>query len=78
VTPIIQPQQQPGGLVEALKNGLLQLEIDRVQGSIPDDEYVAAKPALEHTIQWALTWAAARREIARQELSRDVSHTSAA
>ncbi len=47
MTPIIQPQQQPGGLIEALKDGLLQFEIDRVQGSIPDDEYAA--PSFELT-----------------------------
>jgi len=73
-----QTKRTQATLVEALKDGLFQLEIDRVQGAIPEDEYLSAKQALERTIQWALTRATARRAIARQELSNDVSHTPAA
>lgn len=65
-------------LIEALKDGLYQLETDRAQGSIPEDEYASARQALERTIQWALTRTAARIETARRELSPDESHTSTA
>jgi hypothetical protein len=73
-----QSEETQTTLVEALKEGLFQLETDRVEGSIPEEEYASAKQALESTIQWALTRTAARRETARQELSRDVSRPSAA
>jgi hypothetical protein len=71
-------EQTRASLVEALKDGLFQLETDRVQGSIPEDEYASARQALERAIQWALTRAAARIETATQELSPDKSHTSIA
>ena len=48
-------------LVEALKEGLFQLETDRLQGVIPREEYASVKQALEGTIQWASTRAGARR-----------------
>jgi hypothetical protein len=42
-------------LVDALKEGLFQLESDRMQGAICSEDYTSAKRALEGTIQWALT-----------------------
>lgn len=71
-------ERTTASFVEALKDGLFQLETDRVQGSIQEEEYASAKRALEGTIQWALTRAAARIETARGGLSPDVSHTSTA
>jgi hypothetical protein len=42
-------------LVDALKEGLFQLESDRLQGIIHGEDYTSAKQALEGTIRWALT-----------------------
>jgi hypothetical protein len=56
-----QAAQTSVSLVEALKEGLFQLETDRLQGVIPREEYASVKQALEGTIQWALTRAGARR-----------------
>jgi len=42
-------------LVDALKEGLFQLESDRMQGMIRGEDYTSAKHALEGTIRWALT-----------------------
>jgi cell division septation protein DedD len=42
-------------LVDALKEGLLQLESDRVQGIIRVEDYASAKHAMEGTIRWALS-----------------------
>ena len=42
-------------LVDALKDGLFQLESDRVQGSISGEDYASAKRAMEGTIRWALS-----------------------
>jgi hypothetical protein len=47
--------QRPVYLVDALNEGLFQLEADRVQGVIRGEEYSSAKHALEATIRWALT-----------------------
>lgn len=41
-------------LVEALKEGLLQLESDRLQGLIAKEEYASARQALDRTIEWAV------------------------
>jgi hypothetical protein len=47
--------QSPAPLVEALKEGLFQLESDRMEGVICVEDYASAKQALEGTIHWALT-----------------------
>ncbi|MGA9672316.1 MAG: hypothetical protein WBQ94_24090 [Terracidiphilus sp.] len=73
-----QPERANVALVEALKDGLFQLETDRLRGAIPEEEYVSAKQALERTIQWALTRSSAQRENVLQQLGRDVSHPSTA
>jgi hypothetical protein len=49
------------GLVEALKEGLFQLESDRLQGAIPIEKYTAVKQALDGTIAWAVSRNGARR-----------------
>ena len=41
-------------LLEAMKEELFQLEIDRQQGKITPDEYAKAKAALDETIKRAL------------------------
>jgi hypothetical protein len=46
--------QEPALLVGALKDGLFQLETDRIEGAIRGEDYAAAKRSLEGTIQWAL------------------------
>jgi len=56
-----QAAQTSPSLVEALKEGLFQLETDRLQGVIPREEYASVKQALEGTIEWALTRAGPRR-----------------
>jgi hypothetical protein len=62
----------PASLVEALKEGLFQLETDRLQGTIRGEEYAAAKQALEGTIAWALARAEAQRgtTLTQAELTR--------
>ncbi len=47
--------QSPVTLVNALKEGLFQLESDRIQGIICGEDYASAKRALEGTIHWAVT-----------------------
>lgn len=41
-------------LLEGLKEELFQLELDRQEGRISDDEYQSAKAALDHTLKRAL------------------------
>ena len=41
-------------LLEAMKEELFQLEIDRQQGKITPEEYAKAKAALDETIKRAL------------------------
>jgi hypothetical protein len=72
-----QAGQTPATLIEALKEGLFQLEIDRLQGAIPGEEYASAKQSLENTIEWALARAGDRRETTPRVMSPDVSHPSA-
>ena len=48
-------------LVDACKEGLFQLESDRVQGVILGEEYTSVKRALEGTIRWAVTRAENRK-----------------
>ena len=48
-------------LLEGLKEELFQLEVDRKQGQITQQEYETAKAALDHTLERAL-----KREAARQ------------
>ncbi len=47
--------------VEALKEGLFQLETDRLQGAISSEEYASVKLSLEGTIEWALKRPSNRR-----------------
>jgi len=49
---------QTSCLIEALKGELFQLEIDRLRGTVSDDEYSSAKSALEETVKRALARAA--------------------
>jgi hypothetical protein len=44
----------PSMLLEALKEELFQLEVERQQGRISHQEYEAAKSALDQTLQRAL------------------------
>ena len=46
-------------LVEVLKEELFQLELDRVRGSISEEDYAATKQALNHTLERALAKAGA-------------------
>ncbi|HEY6305963.1 MAG TPA: hypothetical protein VI488_05820 [Candidatus Angelobacter sp.] len=50
----------PTSLLEALKEELLELETNRLAGSISRQEYDAAKRTLERTVKRALTQAAAK------------------
>ena len=70
--PVGQAGRAPASLVEALKEGLFQLETDRLQGAIRGEEYAAAKQALEGTIAWALARAEAQRgtTLTQAELTR--------
>ncbi len=49
-----QPGRGAANLVEALKEGLFQLESDRLQGVILKEEYASVKRALDRTIEWAV------------------------
>ena len=49
-----------GLLVDALQEGLFQLESDRVRGVVGGEEYTSAKYALEGTIRWAVSRAGNR------------------
>jgi len=46
--------QPPGLLLEALKEEIFQLEVEHKQGRISQEEYVAAKAALDHTLERAV------------------------
>ena len=66
-TPALADYTEPAGpvrdrsalLLEALKEELFQLEVDRQQGRISADEYAKAKSALDETMRRALTRAKA-------------------
>jgi hypothetical protein len=46
--------QRPGLLLEALKEEIFQLELEHKGGRISQEEYVAAKAALDHTLERAV------------------------
>jgi hypothetical protein len=48
------PSSAPTLLLQALKEELFQLELDRQQGNIPEAEYTTAKAALDKTLQRAI------------------------
>jgi hypothetical protein len=48
------PVGRPGLLLEALKEELFQLEVDRKQGNLSQQEYEKAKAALDQTLERAL------------------------
>ena len=50
----VAPRDRNAELLEAMKEELFQLEIDRQQSKISPDEYVKAKAALDETIKRAL------------------------
>jgi hypothetical protein len=50
----LQPANAAPPLLEALKEELFQLEIDRAKGSISPEDYAATKEALNHTMQRAV------------------------
>jgi hypothetical protein len=56
-----QPSASRSSILDALKEELFQLEVDRKQGNINQQEYEKAKSALDHTLERAL-----KREAARQ------------
>lgn len=51
---VVHPRDRNALLLEAMKEELFQLEIDRQQGKISPEEYAKAKSALDETIQRAL------------------------
>jgi hypothetical protein len=59
VSSVVSPPQQPAShstlLLDAMKEELFQLEIERQQGRITEEEYVKAKAALDHTLKRALS-----------------------
>jgi len=67
ITPPLQmpalASQPAGSIVDALKEGLFQLESDRVRGTIHEEEYASAKHALEGTIRWAV----ARKPVSKKK-----------
>ncbi len=54
VVPEIPVRDRSSQLLEAMKEELFQLELDRQQGKIAPDEYAKAKAALDETIRRAL------------------------
>jgi len=48
------PRDRNAMLLEAMKEELFQLEIDRQQGKVSPEEYATAKAALDETIKRAL------------------------
>ena len=62
-------EHSPESLVDALKEGLFQLESDRMQGLIGGEDYVSAKRALEGTIGWAVARAENRRAGKSEEMT---------
>jgi hypothetical protein len=52
------PPRSPSLLLDGLKEELFQLEVDRKQGNISQQEYETAKAALDHTLERALKRAA--------------------
>ena len=52
--PARQAAGRPGLLLEALKEELFQLEVDRKQGNISQPEYERARAALDHTLERAI------------------------
>ena len=53
-SPVSSPSSAPTLLLQALKEELFQLEVDRQQGKIPEAEYVTAKAALDQTLARAI------------------------
>jgi hypothetical protein len=54
IEPTASPRDRQALLLEAMKEELFQLEIDRQQGKISPEEYTKAKAALDETIRRAL------------------------
>ncbi|MGB8888077.1 MAG: hypothetical protein WCC87_15200 [Candidatus Korobacteraceae bacterium] len=54
IEPAASPRDRNALLLEAMKEELFQLEIDRQQGNISPEEYTKAKAALDETIRRAL------------------------
>jgi hypothetical protein len=48
------PAAKPSMLLEALKEELFQLEVERKQGKITPEDYEKAKAALDQTLERAL------------------------
>ena len=53
--PVAAPRDRQGLLLEAMKEELFQLELDRQQGKVSPEEYATAKAALDETIKRAVT-----------------------
>ena len=58
-TPVAHQRDHSTSLVEGLKEEIVQLEIDRLQGTVSPEEYVTAQSALETTLTRALARAGA-------------------
>jgi hypothetical protein len=54
IEPAAPPRDRNAMLLEAMKEELFQLEIDRQQGKVSPEEYTKAKSALDETIRRAL------------------------
>jgi hypothetical protein len=52
--PAAASQSQPAPLLEALKEEMFQLETDRIQGKLNQQEYDGAKSVLDKTLQRAM------------------------
>jgi len=50
----VAPRDRNAALLDAMKEELFQLEIDRQQGKVNAEEYATAKAALDETIKRAL------------------------
>jgi hypothetical protein len=64
-----QPERSSASLAQALKEELFQLEVDRLQGTLPGAEYDSAGQALEETIRRALGRAGADRRMNTERLT---------
>ena len=55
VEPVTAPRDRQSLLLDAMKEELFQLELDRQQGKVSAEEYATAKAALDETIKRAVS-----------------------
>lgn len=60
---VMRVNRRSAGLIDALKEGLFQLERDRLQGAIDSQKYASVKQALDGTIEWAVARARTDGEV---------------